>query len=363
MAADPKKPYGDVAYADPGYQSDGKKRYPLDTKAHVDAAWTYINQADNAAKYTAEQVTAIKGRIKAAGRKLGITYAEVQARSQQFTEQLRARMATRMHLWDDMTIRSDGGGRVVEAYMAVFAPARGEVMDQDGHYYEENASGFMTKTLSEKGLNVPVFYSHARTIDGFPSGELSIPVGVPVDIQPDGKGVFTAVRYLDNPLADSVLGGIKQRAIRGMSYSGLMLKSTKQRPVRRGGLPLITRHEVKLREFGPTALPSFNDAEIVGVRAQQYLRALLTAKPDDRVAQWLQQFEGTEPLAFGEPDAFPATPLGAGDLAEEPHQHSARSMSLRTRVHAARIARGISECTNGNQARGGDPHPSGDDRD
>lgn len=69
---DPKKPYGDVKYADPGYQKDGKKRYPIDTKDHVKAAWSYINQAKNAAQYTAAQVKSIKGRIKSAAKKLGI---------------------------------------------------------------------------------------------------------------------------------------------------------------------------------------------------------------------------------------------------------------------------------------------------
>jgi HK97 family phage prohead protease len=254
---------------------------------------------------------------------------------------LRARPAVRMHIWDDVTVRSDGGGRTVEAYMAVFAPRQGEVMDVDGHYLEENATGFMTKTLAEKGLNVPVFYSHGRTIDGFPSGELSIPIGKPVDIQPDDKGIFTAVQYLDNPLADSILNGIKSRAIQGMSYSGLMLKSTRRRAATRGGLPVITRHEVKLREFGPTALPSFDDAAIVGVRAQQYVRALLTARPDDRVLSWLQQFEGTEPLATGEPGALTATPHGAGDQADEPHDVHSAGPSLRARIHAARIVRGM----------------------
>jgi HK97 family phage prohead protease len=254
---------------------------------------------------------------------------------------LRARPAVRMHIWDDVTVRADGGGRTVEAYMAVFAPRQGEVMDVDGHYLEENARGFMTKTLADKGLDVPVFYSHGRTIDGFPSGELSIPIGRPEEIQADDKGIFTAVKYLDNPLADSILNGIKSRAIRGMSYSGMMLKSTRRRAATRGGLPVITRHEVKLREFGPTALPSFDDAAIVGVRAQQYVRALLTARPDDRVLSWLQQFEGTEPFAVGEPDALTATPNGAGDQAKEPHDVHSAGPSLRARIHAALIVRGM----------------------
>jgi ATP-dependent protease ClpP protease subunit len=72
---DPDEPYGDVEYADPGYQEDGKKRYPIDTEEHVRAAWSYINQEDNAAKYTPEQLSKIKSRIKRAAKKFGIEIA------------------------------------------------------------------------------------------------------------------------------------------------------------------------------------------------------------------------------------------------------------------------------------------------
>jgi len=68
----PKKPYGNVTYADPGYQKDGKKRYPLDTEAHVRAALSYINHSDNAAEYSSGQLASIKSKIKAAARRLGI---------------------------------------------------------------------------------------------------------------------------------------------------------------------------------------------------------------------------------------------------------------------------------------------------
>ena len=69
------EPYGDVKYADPGYR-DNKKRYPIDTPDHIRAAWAYINQADNASFYDAKQLAAIKGRIKAAAEKAGITISE-----------------------------------------------------------------------------------------------------------------------------------------------------------------------------------------------------------------------------------------------------------------------------------------------
>jgi hypothetical protein len=71
-----KKPYGDVPYADPGYQDDKKKRYPLDTAAHVRAAWSYVNMPKNADKYSSEQVSSIKAKIQAAGKKMGIEFGE-----------------------------------------------------------------------------------------------------------------------------------------------------------------------------------------------------------------------------------------------------------------------------------------------
>jgi len=70
-AAPPTKaPAG--TYADPGYQGDKAKRYPLDTKARAKAAWSYINQAKNARNYTAAQLKRIKGRIRAALKKYGV---------------------------------------------------------------------------------------------------------------------------------------------------------------------------------------------------------------------------------------------------------------------------------------------------
>jgi hypothetical protein len=67
-AAD-KEPYGDVEYADPGYQKDKKKRYPINTPEHIRAAWNYIHKSKNAAEYSAGQLAVIKARIVRAWKK------------------------------------------------------------------------------------------------------------------------------------------------------------------------------------------------------------------------------------------------------------------------------------------------------
>lgn len=61
-----KEPYGAVKYADPGYQSDKQKRYPINTPEHIRAAWSYFAKPANSGKYTPEQRAKIKARIVSA---------------------------------------------------------------------------------------------------------------------------------------------------------------------------------------------------------------------------------------------------------------------------------------------------------
>jgi HK97 family phage prohead protease len=68
---DDKKPYGDVAYADP---KNGK--YPIDTKEHVKAAWSYINMPKNEKEYSDSELAEVKGRIEAAAKKFGIEISD-----------------------------------------------------------------------------------------------------------------------------------------------------------------------------------------------------------------------------------------------------------------------------------------------
>jgi hypothetical protein len=66
MSAEAKKPYGDVDYADKGYQKDKRQRYPIDTAEHIKAAWNYINKKKNADQYNAEDLQKVRDAIVAA---------------------------------------------------------------------------------------------------------------------------------------------------------------------------------------------------------------------------------------------------------------------------------------------------------
>lgn len=66
-AADKKRAvgeYGDVAYAD-----ETNKKYPIDTVEHIRAAWNYIGQEKNQAKYSSSEVAGIKRKIVSAWKK------------------------------------------------------------------------------------------------------------------------------------------------------------------------------------------------------------------------------------------------------------------------------------------------------
>jgi hypothetical protein len=92
--------YGDVEYADPGYQPDGKKRYPIDNEGHIRAAWNFVNQPSNARRYTPAQLDKIKSRIIAAWKekidKDGPPLAEVGKKAARH----RGRTALKKALWD-----------------------------------------------------------------------------------------------------------------------------------------------------------------------------------------------------------------------------------------------------------------------
>lgn len=104
-----KTPYGDVAYADPGYQKDKKKRYPIDTAAHVRAAWSYINKGSNASAYTSAQLARIKSKIKSAAKKFNINISEEY-------DTLVSELESVLEMYASMSISNDAGSISASGY-------------------------------------------------------------------------------------------------------------------------------------------------------------------------------------------------------------------------------------------------------
>lgn len=315
------KPYGDVKYADPGLQEDGKERYPLDTEEHVRAAWTYIHQRENADKYMPEQLKQVMGRIRAAMKRIGAEVESDTARSTNGTgggSRLPSRTrphraeprldaprhalprddsvaVSRSRLWAppatydrtfrviDMEIsRARGDGREVEAYCAVFN-TDAEIHDQHGHYLERIDSKAFNRQIGLGIDHVGVYYHHGMTLHGTPSDVYSVPIGRPLEIRPDGKGLRTVTRYNDGPDADRILEAINNNAIRGYSFRGPIYGSNPDRPAkRRPGqpLPMVTRTALGLTEYGPTPTPAYESAGILAVRSATAF--LVDLSEDDR---------------------------------------------------------------------------------
>lgn len=268
------------------------------------------------------------------------------------------RPVARTYNLSDIHVRSDGSGRIVEAYAAVFG-VKTEIMDQDGHYMEDLGSGAFTRTLGKGPFRNPVLFNHGRTIDGAPWPAASMPIGVPQEVAVDERGLFTVTKYLDNPLADQVLDSIKQGAIRAQSFSGKFRKQYKTYPDGRGrsALPLITRTEVELREYGPAVFAAYDGAAILGTRQlTTFVRSLL-AMPEDDALLWLRQFEGMDSLTETSNSAVDS-PNDIGNV-EQTEDTGSNALSERSRLIRQRIARfradhGLGELTNA-KSSGSDP--------
>ena len=238
---------------------------------------------------------------------------------------------------EDIAIRATSDGRTVEAYAAVFdAPQR--IVDAQGEYYEVIDRSAFNKTLADKGTRFGVFYNHGRTIWGTPSDAYSMPIGTPVEIRADARGLLTVTKYNKTPVAEQVLEGIRTGAITAQSFSGSFVRSDKKAP--RGGfragvdgsLETVTRQEIAMREYGPTPFPAYEAAAIVGVRAEELARTLADMDPEQRaeIAALLQipvmrlDDAITEGGQVDEP-ATDATPVdGAGADAPTDDGHAAR---------------------------------------
>lgn len=198
----------------------------------------------------------------------------------------------------DAEIKSDG--RTVEAYAAVFdVPA--EIRDHQGHYNEVIDPAAFNRVINrakpQGGRDywlTKVFYNHGMTLHGTPSEEASVPVGRTEHIETDAKGLLTVTRYLDDPFSQKILGAIREGAITAQSFTGQIVRSDPNTVGRRqhartrdGQLPTVRRLELGLTEYGPTPVPAYANAEVVGVRSVplfkdlRALRALLDSAPED----------------------------------------------------------------------------------
>ena len=307
MAAD-TTPYGDVAYADPGYQSDKKKRYPIDTAEHVKAAWSYINQGDNASQYSAEQLAEIKGKIKAAAKKFGITIADSSEKSAPPRENL----VRVMPMAFELRKAEDSDMPVMVGTFAPIGTWTEIHSSWEGDFVENVARGACTKTFAENRQNMRVLFQHGQD----PSvGEK--PLGMIADLREEADAHHFEVPLFDTSYNRDLIPGLQAGAY-GTSWRMAVTKERFNRNVKASdynpnGLPERTILEMRVAEFGPVTFPAYPTAQ-VGVRSatDDYILRKLGNDPE-RLRELLQQHmalqvTGAESSHSDEKEAAPVAP-------------------------------------------------------
>jgi HK97 family phage prohead protease len=187
----------------------------------------------------------------------------------------------------DIEINRNGDGRTVTAYAATWTPY--PVVDADGDYDEQIEPTGFNRELGRGFGHVSVVYNHGLTLWGTPSERHSTPIGVPLDIKADSRGLLTVTRYAKTDAASEVLELIREGAITAQSFRGPVYKASAPRRQPTGRL-LIVRQELGLREYGPTPMPANDRASIVAVRSSALAEqiAALTDEQRDALARLIQ---------------------------------------------------------------------------
>ena len=317
-------PDSDFAYIEPGGSKDasGKttprslRHFPIHDAAHVRNALARAPQSPFGEK--------AMPAIRKAAKKFGIDVGGDSADS----SSSRAMAYTRSYGLEDISIRA-GDGRTVDAYAAVFDLPTA-IRDQDGEYDEvidrsafNSAIANAAPSGGRERWRVGVFYNHGRTIWNTPSDLYSMPIGVPLEIRADARGLFTRTKYLPGPLGDSVIDAIREGSISGYSFSGAFTRSDpdpqrsgRLRVDRSGNRTTVRRMESTLREYGPTPFPAYADASIVGMRAEQ-AAMLLSSMPAEEFDRFRAMFNAV---------TSPDLPDTGGVTEAEPEEPAARSL-------------------------------------
>ncbi len=252
----------------------------------------------------------------------------------------------RSYALEDIEIQRGGDGRTVTAYAAMFNEPY-EVRDQYGHYMEQIERSAFNRTLSHGTAlrNAVCLYNHGFTASGAPDMLGSVPLGTPLEIRAEPKGLLTITRYNKSQLADSVLEAIRAGDIKSQSFRGRIIRSSPERVPRvRSGqpLPTITRNELGLSDYGPTPFAVNQGAEIVAVRSRSMLQLATDLQQLDAEGrqELMRMLSATPTIGQGEVNddehATPETGPGAGD---SPNGALLSAQDITRKIRAARIAR------------------------
>lgn len=176
-------------------------------------------------------------------------------------------------------------GRTIVGHAAVFGnrDAYGDVIEP----------GAFTKTISERKDKVKVFYNH------------TYPIGKPVEMAEDEKGLYTVSRLSSTPRANEILELIRDGVIDEMSIAFETLKYENDSEDGR------RLRELRLYEYGPVDFAANDQALITGVKslAQRLEQGQNGSFPLQEIKNAIDQLETAIKRAQPSIDTAPKPPL------------------------------------------------------
>jgi HK97 family phage prohead protease len=251
------KPYGNVTYADP---KNGK--YPIDTKDHAKAAWSYISMPKNAAKYPLNGVTlaSVKSRIMAACKKFGIDVSQKNS----------------AHFAPDVdVVRSGGGMELRSADDGSLGTLTGRFSEFgrwykvssrfEGDFMEQVRQGATADTIRDNRDSMRVLFDHGM------DHQIGNKVLGPIDVlEEKSDGPHYEVPLFDTSYNRDLLPGLQHRVYGASMRMRVTGDEWNDEPERSDanpdGIPERTITRMKVLEFGPVTFPA-NPGASAGVRS------------------------------------------------------------------------------------------------
>lgn len=153
--------------------------------------------------------------------------------------------------------RASDDGLTLTGYAAVFNDAV-RIDSWEGVFDEIIAPGAFAKTIRERQPVMMFEHGHHPLVG-------SMPIGTVADVREDRRGLYVSARLHDNWLIEPVRDAVRDGSITGMSFRFTPVKEDVDES---GGIPLITRTEVKLHELGPVVFPAY-ESTTVSVRSRE----------------------------------------------------------------------------------------------
>jgi HK97 family phage prohead protease len=169
----------------------------------------------------------------------------------------------------DLEIERSGDGRTVVAYAAAFENQHRVFDNYDGDIDEIIDRSSFNRTIGN-GVQPQVIFNHGRDLFGESSDRFAMPLGTPLEVKAEDRGLLTRTAYARTDLADEVLELIRAGAIRGQSFRGAMYRS-KLEGQTADGRPIFRRLELGLTEYGPTPFPQDEGAVMLALRSTTML--------------------------------------------------------------------------------------------